>query len=66
MDACLKSAAVSRIHARIVREGEEYLIEDLNSKNGTWVDGELLNYKERRKLKKNDRIRFADEEYIFS
>ena len=66
VDACLKSAAVSRIHARIVREGEEYLIEDLNSKNGTWVNGELLNYKERRKLKKNDRIRFADEEYIFS
>ena len=66
VDSCLKSAAVSRIHARIVREGEEYLIEDLNSKNGTWVNGELLNYKERRKLKKNDRIRFADEEYIFS
>ena len=66
VDACLKSAAVSRVHARIIREGGEYLIEDLNSKNGTWVDGELLNYKERRKLKKNDRIRFADEEYIFS
>ena len=66
VDACLRSAAVSRIHARITREGEEYYIEDLNSRNGTWIDGELLNYKERRKLKKNARIRFADEEYIFS
>lgn len=66
VDACLKSAAVSRVHARITKKEDEYYIEDLNSKNGTWVDGELLNYKERRKLEKNTRIRFADEEYIFS
>ena len=62
----LKSAAVSRIHARIRQEDGGYFIEDLNSKNGTWLDGELLNYKERRPLQKNARIRFADEEYIFS
>ncbi len=30
---------VSRKHARITRVGEQFLIEDLNSRNGTFVDG---------------------------
>lgn len=30
---------VSRQHFAIVREGEDYVIRDLNSRNGTWVDG---------------------------
>jgi pSer/pThr/pTyr-binding forkhead associated (FHA) protein len=30
---------VSRRHFLIVREGEDYVIKDLNSRNGTWVDG---------------------------
>lgn len=66
VDAVLDSAAVSRIHACIRRRGEDYYLEDQNSKNGTWLGEELLNYRESRKLQKNDKIRFADEEYIFS
>jgi diguanylate cyclase (GGDEF)-like protein len=38
-DICIESEGVSRSHARIVRHGGEYLIEDLGSTNGTWVDG---------------------------
>lgn len=38
----LSDRAISRQHARIWREGGHFFIEDLNSKNGTWVNGEPL------------------------
>ena len=66
VDGMLHSKAVSRIHAKIRKQGTEYFIEDLNSKNGTWLNGEVLNYKTSYPLKKNDKICFADEEYVFS
>jgi pSer/pThr/pTyr-binding forkhead associated (FHA) protein len=37
-DISLEDARVSRHHARIVRDGQGFLIEDLNSRNGTRVD----------------------------
>jgi hypothetical protein len=37
-DISLEDARVSRHHARVVRDGPNYLIEDLNSRNGTRVD----------------------------
>lgn len=33
---------VSRLHARIVRENERYLIQDLASTNGTWLNGQKI------------------------
>ncbi len=33
---------VSRYHARIRREAQGYLLRDLGSKNGTWVNGEAV------------------------
>jgi hypothetical protein len=38
-DLCLPSASTSRYHARIVRDGPRYLLEDLNSHNGTELCG---------------------------
>jgi serine phosphatase RsbU (regulator of sigma subunit) len=35
----LEELAVSRQHARIVREQGNFLVEDLGSSNGTWVNG---------------------------
>ncbi|MCR5211622.1 MAG: FHA domain-containing protein [Lachnospiraceae bacterium] len=60
-DAVLDSPVVSRHHAKIVRQGEDYFIEDLNSKNGTFVNGKMLSYRESVRLKRMDRIIFADE-----
>jgi pSer/pThr/pTyr-binding forkhead associated (FHA) protein len=36
----LPSGSVSRRHARVVRQGPNYAIEDLGSSNGTFVNGE--------------------------
>ncbi|HFD38906.1 MAG TPA: FHA domain-containing protein [Anaerolineae bacterium] len=33
---------ISRRHAKIAREGDDFYIWDLNSANGTWVDGQRL------------------------
>lgn len=38
-DIVIDHFAVSRYHARLTRQGEAYLIEDLGSVNGTWVNG---------------------------
>jgi pSer/pThr/pTyr-binding forkhead associated (FHA) protein len=36
---CIRSTTVSRHHARIVVRGQEALVEDLGSKNGTFLCG---------------------------
>ncbi len=38
----LNDRAISRQHARLYREGGAYYVEDLASKNGTWLNGEAL------------------------
>ena len=64
-DATLRSKAVSRHHAKITREGDKFFIEDLNSSNGTYLNGRLLSYKEKRQLNMLDSILFADVAYVF-
>lgn len=38
-DVVIADASLSRKHFVVKREGEDYLLTDLNSENGTWVDG---------------------------
>lgn len=64
-DIQIQADTISQLHARIDHDGETYYIEDLNSTNGTFVNDEPLAYKERRKLNRNDMIRFADVRYRF-
>ncbi len=64
-DACLKSRAVSRNHARIIKDGNYYYIEDMNSTNGTYLNGHLLNYNAPVKLGLMDQIMFGNVSYVF-
>ncbi|WP_349945298.1 DUF6382 domain-containing protein [Lacrimispora sp. BS-2] len=66
VDCVLTGEAVSRIHARIDREGEEYRISDLNSTNGTSVNGRLLETNETVALKKGDEVFIANFPFIFT
>lgn len=61
----IEKDTISRYHARIDAKNKEYYIEDFNSTNGTYINDELLPYKEVRQLKSNDIIRFADVKYRF-
>ena len=38
----LNEASVSRTHARIYKDKNQYSIEDLKSKNGTWINGNVI------------------------
>ena len=42
-DICIENLAVSNQHARIVKQKGQYVIEDLNSTNGTFVDEQRVN-----------------------
>lgn len=58
----LTSKYTSSLHARLVRVGEKYVLIDLNSANGLFVNDEKVSKKT---LKDGDRIRLADEEFVF-
>lgn len=56
-DLVIDERQVSRQHIKIKRLDDVYYVEDLNSKNGTWVNGEQL--KGERQLKDGDEIQLA-------
>jgi phosphoserine phosphatase RsbU/P len=62
-DIVLESAAVSRQHARIVRSNGNYYVEDLRSRNGTFVNGERV--RGRRLLAENDQLGICDLVFAF-
>lgn len=62
-DSVIDSPVISRFHAKIIKEGKSYYVEDLNSTNGTSVNGKLLGYRDRIELNPEDTIMFADECY---
>lgn len=39
VDIKVEDDGLSRRHFMIFREGEDYLVKDLSSRNGTWLDG---------------------------
>ncbi|HEV3468874.1 MAG TPA: protein kinase [Pyrinomonadaceae bacterium] len=52
---------ISRRHARIWREGEQFLVEDLGSVNGTWVNDAIrLGPRQPRPLANGDRLRLGE------
>lgn len=62
----IEAEGISRLHARISRQEGIYYLEDLNSTNGTYLNGEPVEYHQKKKLCKGDYIQFAAEEFLFS
>lgn len=62
-DIVLDVGAISRQHAQILCEGNDFYVEDLKSRNGTFVNGELV--QGRRKLAENDRVKICDLLFTF-
>ncbi|HMD48629.1 MAG TPA: SpoIIE family protein phosphatase [Bryobacteraceae bacterium] len=52
----LRDNRISRTHARIVAEGGEYFVEDMDSRHGVYVNGQRT---KRGKLREGDRIDFG-------
>jgi phosphoserine phosphatase RsbU/P len=62
-DLVIADPRVSRDHAQIVQEGQDFFLQDLGSKHGTFVNGERV---QRQKLVRGDRLEFGarDSAYV--
>jgi pSer/pThr/pTyr-binding forkhead associated (FHA) protein len=57
----IQHKSVSRWHSRITQSGSDLQIEDLESSNGTYVNGQLVEKEE--KLQVGDLVRFGEVEF---
>ncbi|GAA5510279.1 SpoIIE family protein phosphatase [Novipirellula caenicola] len=57
------AGAVSRYHAKVVQRDGDFLVEDSGSRNGTFLNGQLLTEPE--VLREGDRVRISDVELVF-
>lgn len=64
-DVCIPFPMISRVHARVEINAQGTFLEDMNSTNGTQINGELLKYREKYMLQKGDIISLAGENYSF-
>lgn len=64
-DAVISLPTVSRIHAKIRKKEDAYYLTDMNSRNGTAVNGRLLLSDEEYQLEPEDEVDFAQARYIF-
>ena len=64
-DAVIPMPTVSRMHARIRKREDEYYLADLNSRNGTAVNGRMLKGDEEYQLQDEDQVDFAQARYVF-
>jgi sigma-B regulation protein RsbU (phosphoserine phosphatase) len=62
-DIVVDAGAVSRHHAQLLRAGEDYYVEDMNSRNGTFVNDQMIFGRHR--LVRGDRIRVCDISFVF-
>src|SRR5262245_60232680 len=61
-DLAIEDAALSRKHAEFYREGGAWAVKDLNTSNGTTVNGETIRT---HKLQNKDVVRIGDVEISF-
>ena len=59
---CIADASVSRRHSQIEKDAEDFVILDLESLNGTFINDVPV---KRRKLQHGDRVRVGDSQFIF-
>lgn len=65
VNGILTDSRVSRVHAAIREDSGEYYISDLNSTNGTYINGKRLNGTETVQLHHMDKVCMASVEMIF-
>lgn len=64
-DFAVDAIGVSRMHAEIFRTGNGYGLKDLGSKNGTFLNGELLVPFQEYELKEGDRFTVVRAEFVY-
>lgn len=59
------NSAVGKLHAEIINKDGVYFMKDLNSRNGTFINGERILSNVEHPIQSNDRVAFANSEYKF-
>lgn len=65
VDYCISNPAVGKLHAEIRKTQDGYVISDMNSLNGTYVNDERLEPGQDMIIKNGDRITLGNEEFVF-
>lgn len=65
VDVQILLPTVSRVHAKVWRDEEQYYVKDLDSRNGTFVNGNQISGKNNCRILPGDEVCFADAGYIF-
>lgn len=65
VDIYIQEQTISRVHARIHHAQNKDFIMDMNSKNGTQINGKLLRPKEEYQLQNGDEIIFSEEAFQY-
>lgn len=62
-DIVIKDPYISKKHLKIIKDEDNFFLEDLNSVNGTFINGDRI--MDAVKLKNGDRIRIGQVEFLF-
>lgn len=65
VDYVFDDKLISRLHLKIYRDGEEFFIEDMNSKNGSFLNDIQLSPYEKKRVEIGDKITISKYDYIF-
>ena len=65
VDYCLMNPAMGKLHAELIKKPEGYFINDMNTRNGTFVNGSRVEANSEQPIKDGDKIMLANEEFIF-
>lgn len=59
---CISDASVSRRHSQIEKQGEDFVLSDLDSLNGTFINDVPV---KSRRLEHGDRVRIGESQFLF-
>jgi hypothetical protein len=65
VDHAVENKAIGKVHAQIISRDGSYYIMDLNSRNGTFVNGVRIDSNKEYEIRDNDGISLANSDYTF-
>jgi hypothetical protein len=65
VDYVLENTAVGKLHAQVLFRNGACYIKDLNSVNGTFINGNRIDSNKEYELKENDRVLLANSEFVY-
>ena len=65
MDYVINNPVVSRRHAEIVDRDGRFFVIDLDSKNHTYINDEIIPSGYEMEIQNGDRLKLANEEFVF-